>query len=577
MRTTWLALILFLALLVVLGSTTPACTQDVDKDRIDRAVNYAVAFLKKNQAGPGFWVHNGGGPEDEYNVGATALVGLALLESDVPRDDRALAGAANIVRGAIPRLTLTYTVSLAILFLDRYRGGKDPELVRRLALRLAAAQNQADGGWGYNAPALSPQAEATWMANLKRLKNAKNVQGNGQQLAPGTNSDNSNTQFAVLALWVARVHDIPVDYCLLLAEWHFRTTQHSNGGWNYGLNLGGPAGDPATPSMTCAGLLGLAIAYGTKREQAAALRAGGDKLEGGAAKPMPLPRFDIDSDQAVQRAKTYISGSLRKQRTEIPHFLYFLWSLERVSVTYRWKDYDNVDWYAYGSTILLNDQQRDGSWRMESTVNVDTAFALLFLRKANLVGDISGTAVIRSGASDPLKAATGPMGDPTKTKTDKPLKEIAPDKAEAEAKKLSGEFLVSQPAKQREILETLQDTKDSTGNFTQALIDLIPQAKEEQRDLVRRALAERLSRQTLAGLTKRLTDEDAEVRLAVVRAMGVKGDQKAMPELIKLLTNSNEDLAEAAEQSLQMLTDGKDFGRNPQRWTEYFQNLKIRP
>jgi hypothetical protein len=214
---------------------------------------------------------------------------------------------------------------------------------------------------------------------------------------------------------------------------------------------------------------------------------------------------------------------------------------------------------------------------MESTVNVDTAFALLFLRKANLVGDISGTAVIRSGASDPLKAATGPMGDPTKTKTDKPLKEIAPDKAEAEAKKLSGEFLVSQPAKQREILETLQDTKDSTGNFTQALIDLIPQAKEEQRDLVRRALAERLSRQTLAGLTKRLTDEDAEVRLAVVRAMGVKGDQKAMPELIKLLTNSNEDLAEAAEQSLQMLTDGKDFGRNPQRWTEYFQNLKIRP
>ncbi|MCS6976236.1 MAG: HEAT repeat domain-containing protein [Gemmatales bacterium] len=579
MRTWGIVIAALPALLFLAGPAPLGRTQEVDKDAIDKAVAAAVRFLRANQAAPGFWVHRSGGPDQEWNIGATALVGLALLESDVPRDDKMITEAAAIVRAAVPRLTKTYSISLAVIFLDRYRHGKDPELVRRMAVRLAAAQNQGDGGWSYDVPHLTPQQEAQWMATLKRLRNVKNVQGTGQQ-GSGLSSDNSNTQFAVLALWVARVHDVPVDYPLLLAEWRFRRTQREDGGWNYGMNIGVGGSQESTPSMTCAGLLGLAIAYGTKREQAAVLRAGGDNPDGSEPKPPPpSPRLDIDSDPAVIKAKGYIAHALTRSPRDITHFLYFLWSLERVSVTYRWKDYNGIDWYNYGANILLRSQQQNGSWMIEETPNIDTAFALLFLRKANLVGDISGTAILRSGTYDPLKAATvqDPVtGGAKKPATNRPVREIAPDKAEAEAKKLSGEFLISRPQRQREILEILQDTKDSTGNFTQALIDLIGQAKDEQKEMVRRALAERLSRQTLASLVKRLSENDVEVRLAVVRAMGMKGDQKAMPELVKLLTDSNEDIAEAAEESLKALSDGKDFGRNPQRWQEYIDKLRIR-
>jgi len=413
------------------------------------------------------------------------------------------------------------------------------------------------------------------------LRNSKNVRGTGQAGGgSGLPSDNSNTQFAVLALWVARVHDIPVDYPLLLAEWRFRSTQRQDGGWSYGMNLGN-SNEGSTPSMTCAGLLGLAIAYGTKREQAALLRAGQDSLEGSEVRPQPQPRMDIDSDPQVLSARNYIASALTKAPKDIPHFLYFLWSLERVSVTYRWKEYNGIDWYNYGANILLRSQSPSGAWHIDSTgsPNVDTAFALLFLRKANLVGDISGMAVIRSGSYDPLKAATtnDPItGSAKKPATNRPVREIAPDKAEAEAKKLSGEFLVSRPQRQREILEILQETKDSTGNFTQALIDLLGQAKEEHRDMIRQALAERLSRQTLASLLKRASEEDPEVRRAAIRAMAIKGDQKAMPELVKFLTDRDEDIAEAAEEALKALSEGKDFGRNPQRWQEYIDKLRIR-
>ena len=38
--------------------------------------------------------------------------------------------------------------------------------------------------------------------------------------------DNSNTQFAMLALWAARRHDVPVEVALGLVEQRFRATQH---------------------------------------------------------------------------------------------------------------------------------------------------------------------------------------------------------------------------------------------------------------------------------------------------------------------------------------------------------------
>ena len=54
------------------------------------------------------------------------------------------------------------------------------------------------------------------------------------QIERGSVSDNSNTQFAILALWIGRRHGVAVTQPLLLAERRFRKTAAENGGWGYG-------------------------------------------------------------------------------------------------------------------------------------------------------------------------------------------------------------------------------------------------------------------------------------------------------------------------------------------------------
>ena len=53
--------------------------------------------------------------------------------------------------------------------------------------------------------------------------------GNGG--VPGAMGDNSNTQFALLALWTARRYDVPVECPILFSYRRFQLTQGSDGGW----------------------------------------------------------------------------------------------------------------------------------------------------------------------------------------------------------------------------------------------------------------------------------------------------------------------------------------------------------
>src|SRR5205823_12626596 len=104
---------------------------------------------------------------------------------------------------------------------------------------------------------------------LKRLEKEGLVppqgQGRLENNALDTNQpygDNSNTQFAILALWVARRHGVPADDALRRAEYRFRRS-HVNGTWGYLRQGIDPAGRRA---MTCAGLLGLATGIGVRRQ-----------------------------------------------------------------------------------------------------------------------------------------------------------------------------------------------------------------------------------------------------------------------------------------------------------------------
>jgi VWFA-related protein len=143
--------------------------------------------------------------------------------------------------------------------------------------------------------------------------------------------------------------------------------------------------------MTCAGLMGLAIASArpalAERQTA---RARGAAL---AADPVFVAALGAVAEDA--RAMD--------ERSDI----YYLWSLERVCVALGLKDLDGFDWYAAGAGQLLRHQRPDGSWPDQRWGTLpNTCLALLFLRKANLAFELDR--VLRlpaAGARDAPPAA----------------------------------------------------------------------------------------------------------------------------------------------------------------------------
>ena len=153
--------------------------------------------------------------------------------------------------------------------------------------------------------------------------------------------------------------------------------------------------------MTCSGLLGLAVGFGNRQAQ---LRSGGDRIEDAppATNSPRSPRQpeDIRKDPQVELAKTWLAKELHRRPQAITNWLYFLWSLERVGVVYGFDELDGVNWYDWGGAALLEAQNENGSWSGGFPPQVDTALALLFLRKANLARDLSGIAQLRSQPGD---------------------------------------------------------------------------------------------------------------------------------------------------------------------------------
>jgi hypothetical protein len=200
----------------------------------------------------------------------------------------------------------------------------------------------------------------------------------------GESGDNSNTQFAILAMWVARRHGVPMERTLALIDHRFQTSQNGDGGWGY--QYGGGAAF-TKPSMTCVGLLGLAVGHGFAQETAAAAKSA---KEIGAVKQGA-------QDQAIQRGLKKLGQSIgtphRGGQGGGPIDLYTLWSIERVGVLYNLKTIGNKDWYAWAAQLLVANQNANGSWWMRgyhgSSTTIDTCLALLILKRTNLVQDLS--------------------------------------------------------------------------------------------------------------------------------------------------------------------------------------------
>jgi hypothetical protein len=586
----------------------------VESEDVKRAVDRGVEALRRMQGPGGTWPWT--------DIGATALAGLTLLQCGATPEDKAVQTAADAVRRTSVGLRHTYSISLAILFLDRLGDPGDVPLIESLTVRLMAGQDGA-GGWTYDCPPLS-EAEARRLQaavdQRKELVGRRELPKPGagkrtvkdlpeeirQQVVAAENAiatmdvggggDNSNTQFAALALWVGRRQGLPVERALQRLEHRFRASQNPDGGWGYLVNLAPqqpnmpPMIGRSAASMTCSGLICLAVA------DASILEIGRER------KPDGKPARDLGKDahliRGLQALGTVIDHPTNprvgppamlpsgggvglppggvKGGPPIPEqrvgggTYYFLWSMERVAVALDLATIGKKDWYGWGAEILLTNQQLDGSWAGHPS-GADTCFALLFLKRANLARDLTaelkgrikdpGERVIRAGGigGDNLRGTGGriPSGIESRNSQPigKPLQE--PNLADSEGGRLARQLLGTTGARQSAVLEQMRNGKGV--QFTEALAAAIPRLEGEPRRKAREVLAERLTRMKEATLATYLQDEDAEIRRAAALACAMKESKVLVPNLIILLRDPEARVVIAAHAALKELT-GQDFG-----------------
>lgn len=422
-----------------------------EQDKINNAIDRAVEFLKGAQTDKGGWqwrMYRDG----RFLAAQSALPAYALLEAGVPADDPVIQKAAEYVRPKALASDFTYEMSLILLFLDRLGDPKDKKLIQTLAVRLIAGQHHT-GGWSYRCPILDDQGERNLLRLLGFLdKDMKKGQTREQALRglevppalqalpvfrpnaallwrepPASKetiadsaarfsevgrTDNSNAQFAMLGLWAAQRHGLPVLPTFEIMTVRFeRSHAYPSGLWWYGIDEEG-----GSRSMICVGLMGLAIGRGLR------LATPGAGL--GAKKDVHV----LKGLAALSRRLGRPTGRMDRP---VPFFdVYFLWSLERVAMLYDLRTIGDKDWYRWGVESLVTNQARGGWWtgmspNLEWTgkknydyrATLTTAFALLFLKRSHPLKELTpqlplrgealnaGLAGLRSGDKFPYRVA----------------------------------------------------------------------------------------------------------------------------------------------------------------------------
>ncbi len=533
----------------------------IPEELINRATERGVAALRKMQAPDGSF------SGASYGSGPTSLAALAWLECGVSPADEQVRKAVTVVRNDCPAMNRTYQLALAIMLLDRLGDRLDEPIIHILTVRLLESQTPM-GGWSYKNGDV-PAEEAAKLRALIDRRELKTVPSDstapdGTTVAPeiierlkrlekrspsaneGVLVDNSNTQFAILGAWIGRRHGIPTDAALRRAERYFRATQ-DGGRWPY---------VPKTqvderPANTSAGLLGLAIGAGIVRD--AQLRTSTERKDG---KP-PVLRDPL-RDPLVQVAMNYVGTQVAevaavglKADPNPSRNLYFLWSVERVGMVYSVPVMGGVDWYQRGAAAILVAQQPDGSWPARNIANlgvssdINTCFALLFLRRSNFAHDL--TANLRHKSKQTTLHSGDDKGDI-----------IPPPAADGtEAGRLAHELPDATPARQDVILGELKEGKGA--EFTEALARVIPKLAGDMQKKARDALAERMARMNAATIRAKLKDADAEVRRATALACAMKDDKGFIPDLIAALDDQNVWVVRSAAVALRTMT-GQDFG-----------------
>jgi hypothetical protein len=343
---------------------------------IDKGVDYLKKLQQKVDDNQSNWEHS----ELMNRIwpgGATCLVTLALLTSGVPADDEVIQRALPFIRGLNPKLT--YVIALQTMALAEVGAAKDRDLIQKnvnLLLEGRMYKGQKLVGWSYS--------------------KAGHIQ-----------SDNSNTQFALLGLLAGRHAGVKI------AEADWREIQEfyidsqvilkpdpPQGGWPYHDPQGGI---PLSPTMTVAGLAGLWI---TGHELAVGRQKPNEKT--GVAEKCG----QYEEDEALARGMRWLGKNFVFDLSDHVHkaTFYNVYGIERLGRLSGQRFIGGHDWYREGCELLCGlkketalAQAADGSWQTgqgyDNMPVLSTSFALLFLARGRTPVLISKLAFDTPGAN----------------------------------------------------------------------------------------------------------------------------------------------------------------------------------
>lgn len=314
------------------------------------AIMRGAEFLQKDllDDGASVWPQNEEWPG--IRVGATALSVYALRAAGVPASDPAIQkalhktlllseGGVTSMRGDLQRYT--YALSLLALALHAVDAKANKAHLELLAKRLCQGQC-ANGQWTYYCH-----------DDYKKRPRA---------------GDNSNTQYAILALRACRLAgvQIPPEIWQKNAAYWLGGI-NAWGGWGYG-----PKGTTLHElSMTSAGVSTYAICM--------------EGLHG------------TDAVRRLRESKRVKFGMLRLGELLLVKGykgaeIYAFYGVERACILTATRAFNEFDWYREGAGILVSTQKESGAWGDPEARGVatgrgygeaiDTAYALLFLKRA---------------------------------------------------------------------------------------------------------------------------------------------------------------------------------------------------
>ena len=340
--------------------------------KINKAIDNGVAYLKKRQRKDGSWPYRRGAQNEHATGGLTALALYALAASRVPATDRSIKRGLGWAKKHRTPFSengqyATYSVALLVLALTRIDAKEHEEWIHRLAGHLVRGHLSND----------------SWSYGLRSYSGARTARPSRIRMG-----DNSNSQFAVLALWAAHVlagFDVPRRTWERIAKLYIGT-QLPGGGWTYSPSIGARGVRRARPSMTSAGLC--SFVYATAA------------LDGGLA-GLPKAR---DETVAKRGERALLDA---RPRFNFANY-YFDYSLERAGTVMAIPE---DLWYFDGARALVKLQRKDGSWRESMNRHGDgegvyeTALALLFLSRATRY------AITPGGDPDGRRPAVTKTGD----------------------------------------------------------------------------------------------------------------------------------------------------------------------